>query len=68
MFRKVTPVGHSNLKTDWTDYREWCWKRSHTGLTLLNVIDSSPKGFLEILSNVPVAQERSLTFHIWKAR
>ena len=31
-------------------------------LTLLNVIDSSTKGFLEILSNVLVAQERSLSF------
>ena len=36
--------------------------RSHAGLTLLNVIDSSTKGFLEILSNVLVAQERSLSF------
>ena len=27
-------------------------KRSHAGLTLLNVIDSSTEGFLEILSNV----------------
>ena len=26
MFREVTPVGHSNLNTDRTDYREWCWK------------------------------------------
>ena len=60
MFREVTPVGHSNLKTDRTDYRER--KRSHVGLTLLNVIDSSPKGFLEILSNALDAQERSLSF------
>ena len=37
-------------------------KLSHAGLTLLNVIDSSTKGFLEILSNVLVAQERSLSF------
>ena len=36
--------------------------RSHAGLTLLSVIDSSTKGFLEILSNVLVAQERSLSF------
>ena len=35
--------------------------RSQAGLTLLNVIDSSTKGFLEILSNVLVAQERSLS-------
>ena len=64
VFREVTPVSHSNLKTDSTDYREQCWKtRSHAGLTLLNVIDSSTKGFLEILiSNVQVAQERSLSF------
>ena len=53
---------HISLKTDRTDYRERCWKQSHTGLTLLNVIDSSAKGFLEILSNVLVAQERSLSF------
>ena len=26
MFREVTPVGHSNLKTDLTDYRGRCWK------------------------------------------
>ena len=26
MFREVTPVGPSNLKTDRTDYRERCWK------------------------------------------
>ena len=49
-----TPVSHISLKTD--------RKRSHAGLTLLNVIDSSTKGFLEILSNVLVAQERSLSF------
>ena len=46
MFREVTPVGQSNLKTDRTDYRERC----------------STKGFLEILSNVLVAQERRLSF------
>ena len=46
MFREVTPVGHSNLKTDRMDCREQC----------------STKGFLEILSNVLVAQERSLSF------
>ena len=26
MFRDVTPVGHCNLKSDWTDYRERCLK------------------------------------------
>ena len=62
MFREVTPVGYGNLKTDRTDYRERCWKRSHARLTLLNVIDSSTKRFLEILSNVLVAQGRSLSF------
>ena len=58
MFREVTPVSHSNLKTDRTEYRE----RSHAGLTLLKVIDSFTKGFLEILSDVLVAQERRLSF------
>ena len=64
MFREVTPVGHSNLKAGWTDYRESSvGKRSHAGLTLLNVIDSSStKGFLEILSNVLVTQERFFTY------
>ena len=63
MFREVTPVCYSNLKTDRTDYRERCWKTiSHAGLTLLKVIDSSTKGFLEILSDVLVAQGRSLSF------
>ena len=75
MFREVTAVGHNNLKTDRTDNRERSWKtiprrvtesgvgkRSHAGLTLSNVIDSSTKGFLEILSDVLVAQDRSLSF------
>ena len=62
MFREVAPLGHSGLKTDRTDYREQCWKTIHTGLTLLNVIDSSTKGFLEILSDVLVAHKRSLSF------
>ena len=26
MLREVTPVSHISLKTDWTDYREQCWK------------------------------------------
>ena len=58
------PVSHISLKTDQTDYREQCWKtiQSHAGLTLLNVIDSSTKGFFESLSDVLVAQERSLSF------
>ena len=37
-------------------------KRSHAGLTLLNVIDSSTKGLMEILSYALVAQQRSLSF------
>ena len=59
---KLPPLGHSNLKTCRTDYRKRCRKRSHAGLTLLNVIDFSTEGFLKIFSNVPVAQERSLSF------
>ena len=31
-------------------------KRSHAGLTLLNVMNSSTKGFLEIFSHVLAAQ------------
>ena len=26
VFREVTPISHSNLKTYRTDYRERCWK------------------------------------------
>ena len=55
MFREVTPVSHISLKSG-------VGKRSHAEWTLLNLIDSSTKGFLEILSNVSVAQERSLPF------
>ena len=62
MFREVTPVGHNNLKTDRTDYRERGWKTIPRRVDLLNVIDSSTKQFLEIFSNVLVAQERSLSF------
>ena len=62
MFRGVTPVCHSNLKTYRTDYIQRCWKTIHSGLTLLDDIDSSTKGFSEILSKVLVAQERSLSF------
>ena len=63
VFREVTPVSHISLKTDQTDYRERCWKTilRRVGLTLLNVIDASTKGFFEILSDVLVAQERSLS-------
>ena len=60
VFREVTPASHGNLKTDRADYRER--KRFHAELTLLKVIASSTKGFLGILSDVPVAQERSLSF------
>ena len=61
MFREVTPVSHISLKTDRMDYRERCWKTIQSRVALLNVIDSSTKGFFEILSNVLVAQERSLS-------
>ena len=37
-------------------------KRSHAGLTLLDDIDSSTKGFAEIFSDVLVAREKSLSF------
>ena len=57
MFREATLVSHSKLKTDWTNYR----KRFHAGLTLLNIVDSSTKGFLEVISGVLAAQERSLS-------
>ena len=57
MFREVTPVGHSNLRLTRRITESGVGKQSHAGLTLLNVTDS----FLEILSNVLVAQERSLS-------
>ena len=62
MFREVTPVSHISLTTDRQITESGVGKRSNAGLTLLNVIDFSTKGFLEILSNVLVAQERSLSF------
>ena len=62
MLREVTLVGHSNLKTDRTDYRKQCWKTIPRRVDPVDVIDSSMKGFLEILSNVLFAQERSLSF------
>ena len=37
-------------------------KRSHAGLSLLNDIDSSTRGFCAILSRDLVAHERSLPF------
>ena len=37
-------------------------KRSHTGLTLLIVIDSYTKGFVEILSDILLPQVISLSF------
>ena len=58
MFREVTPVGHSSLRLTGQTSESGVAKRAHAGLTLLNVIDSSTEGFLEILSDVPVAQER----------
>ena len=62
MFREVTPAGHSNLKLTGRITERGVGKRSHAGLTLWNDIDSSTKGFLEILSEVLVAQKRSLSF------
>ena len=58
VFREVTLVGQLTRRITESGVE----KRSHTGLTLLNVIDSSTEGFLEIFSNVLVAQERSLSF------
>ena len=52
MFREVILAGH-NLKTDQTINNSGVGKRSHAGLILLNVIDSSTKGFLEILFQCP---------------
>ena len=43
MFREVTPVGHNNLTGRITE--SGVGKRSHAGLILLNVIDSSNKGY-----------------------
>ena len=62
MFREVTPVSHISLKTDWMDYRERCWKTIPSRVDPVECyIDNSTKGFLEILYNVLVAQERSLS-------
>ena len=62
VFRGVTPVGHNNLKTYWTDYRERCMKMISLRVDPVNDIDSSTKRFLEILFKVLVTQERSLSF------
>ena len=62
MFREVTPVSHSKLKTDRTGYRERCWKTIPRRVDPIEVMVSSTKEFLEILSNVLVSQERSLSF------
>ena len=62
MFREVTPVSHSNLKTHRTNYEGGVGNDPTQGWTLLNVLDSSTKGFLEIFSNVPVVQKRILSF------
>ena len=56
MFREVTPVGHIGLGAGQMDYGERCWKTIPSGFDLLNVIGSSTKGFLEILSGVLVAR------------
>ena len=62
MFSEVTPVSHSDLRLTGRTIEGGVGKRSHVGLTLLNVIDSSTKRFLEIPSNELVAQERNLSF------
>ena len=65
MFGEVSPVSHISLKTDRTDYREQFWKT----IPRMNVMyDSYTKGFFEILSNVLLAQERSLALTVWKAK
>ena len=61
VFREVTRMSHISLKTDRMDHRERCWKTIASRVDLLNVIDSPNKGFLEILSNILVAKERSLS-------
>ena len=43
MFTEVTPVSHISIKTDRITENS-VGKRSHAGLTLLNVINSSTKG------------------------
>ena len=59
VFREVTPVSQRLT----TDYRErWCWKTIPLRVEPVKVIESSTKGFLEILSNVLFAQERSQSF------
>ena len=63
MVRGVSPVCHSNLKTYRTDYRERCRKTIPRKVDpVLDEIDSSTKGFAEILSKVLVAREKSLSF------
>ena len=52
VFKQVTPVSHSNLRLTGRITESGVGKRSHAGLTLLKVIDSSTKGFSEILSDV----------------
>ena len=63
------PVSHISLKTVLTDSESGVGKRSHAGLTLLNLIDSFTKGFLESFSSPSCTRERNLPiFNVWKAR
>ena len=50
MFREVSNVGYSNLKTYRTDYQERCWETIPCRVDPLNDIDSSTKGFLSLVS------------------
>ena len=62
VFRGVTPVGQSNLKTYRTDYQERCRKTIPLRVDPVERLTPLPKGVLEILSKVLVAQEKSLSF------
>ena len=55
---EVTPIGRVYLKT----YRDSVGNRSQAGLSLLDNIDSSTRGFCAVLSGDLVAHERSLSF------
>ena len=62
MVKGVIPGCHNNLRLTGRITESGVGKRSHAGLTLLDDIDSSTKGFAEILSKVLVAREKSLSF------
>ena len=56
------PVNQVNLRTYRTDHNNGVGKRSQAGLSLLEDIDSSTRGFCAILSGDLVAQERRVSF------